>query len=228
MIVSGKFLSANQDDFLYCSVVEEYGKPWAVSPSSTRHAVISGCILIVMISAVVCDILPLFEASLSAVVLLVVTGCLELEQAFAAIKIRTLLTIIGTFGMGAAFQKTGVALMIANGLVSMASPGGETGILATVFFVSCMLGSFFHSTATVVLMFTICTEISSAQKIHLHRVLLVMMQGAASQFLTPISYQTNLMVYQAGGYEFTDFTKLGFGLCILNGVIVVTLVEVLI
>merc|ERR1719317_329573 len=38
MIVSGKFLSANQEDFLYCSVVEEYGKPWAVSPSSTKHA----------------------------------------------------------------------------------------------------------------------------------------------------------------------------------------------
>jgi len=129
--------------------------------------------------------------------------------------------------MGKAFQKTGVALMIANGLVSMASPGGEIGILATVYLVACLLGSFFHSTATVVLMFTICTGISTSQDIHLHKVLIVMMEGAASQFLTPISYQTNLMVYQAGGYEFTDFTKLGAGLCLINGVIAVALTTLL-
>jgi len=227
MIVTGEFLTKDQEEFLYCSVVEEYGKPWEVLPSDLAHAFMSGCILIAMIVIVVLNLYALFEASMLAVVLLIFTGCLKIEQAFAAIKIRTLLTIIGTFGMGKAFEKTGVALMIANGLVSMASPGGEIGILATVYLVACMLGSFFHSTATVVLMFTICTGISNSQGINIHKILIVMMEGAASQFLTPISYQTNLMVYQAGGYEFTDFTKLGFGLCIITGIVAVALTEII-
>jgi len=225
MVVTGEFLTKNQEEFLYCSVVEEYGKPWEELPSDTAHALMSGCILIGMILTVVLKLYALFEASMSAVVLLIFTGCLKTEQAFAAIKIRTLLTIIGTFGMGKAFEKTGVALMIANGLVSMASPGGEIGILATVYLVACMLGSFFHSTATVVLMFTICTGISTSQDINIHKILIVMMEGAASQFLTPISYQTNLMVYTDGEYDFTDFTKLGIGLCITSGIIIIAMTE---
>lgn len=213
----------DSEDFHYVNVIPVKGTK--TRPTDMCHMVYAGVVLILLIVSVSTKILTLFPASLSALLLLVFGGCLTTAQAFAAIKLRTVLTIVGTFGLGAAFKNTGVAQILAEHIIAITLPfAGAIGILVVLFILTFTLGSFFHSTATVILMFPICvTVVQSVPGITLHQAIMVLMQGASAQWLTPISYQTNLMVYEAGNYEFCDFAKLGVGMEILTVVLLIPL-----
>ena len=80
--------------------------------------------------------------------LLIINDC----DIFKTMFERTVLTIVGTFGIAAAFKKTGVASVVANILVGLSLPYGPVGVLTCIFMVTCLLGGFFHATATVILM----------------------------------------------------------------------------
>jgi len=194
-------------------------------PSDNWHRLYAGSVLVLMIAAVTSSVLELFQAALSALFLLVLGGCMTLEEVFQVLKIRTVLTIVGTFGIAAAFKKTGVASVVADILVGLSLPYGPVGVLTCIFMVTCLLGGFFHATATVILMFPICLKIANqVPGLTKHQLLLALMQGAGSQFLTPVCYQTNLMVYVPGGYEFTDYAKVGVGLQVVLGCIAIPII----
>jgi len=173
---------------------------------------IAGGILAVMVALVASNTLPLWEAVLSALVALCITKCTSLDSVIHAVKLRTVLTIVGAFGLGHAIGDTGVASALSHLLLSLLDPFGPLGLLVAIFASTVSLGVVFHGTAVVVLMYPICKEAASGMGIPIHQVMCVLMIAATCQMLSPISYQTNLMAYTAGDYEFTDFTKLGAGL----------------
>lgn len=188
----------------------------------------SGLILVVMISCVATDTVSLLQASLLATFALVLTGCLPQQEAFNAIKIRTILTIVGAFGIGKALGKTNVAKVVAMSMCKVLMPFGKRGIYAAVFAATVGLGAVFHATAVVILMFPVCEEMSHASELPLHPTLAMLMIGAGCQMLSPVSYQTNLMAFASGYYTFGDFPKVGIGMVIVIGVVSVCFVEVLV
>lgn len=184
---------------------------------------LSGGIVLTMILFVATNSLPLLQASMSAVFALILTGCIPLTTALAAVNLRTVLTIVGAFGLGKAISITNVATVLAQGLVTLMDPLGSIGMLSAIFIATCLLGVVFHATAVVILLFPVCVSVANEMALPVHQCLGPLMVGAGCQFLTPISYQTNLMVYAAAGYDFSDFARLGFGLTIVIGVVAVPL-----
>eukprot|EP00494_Astrolonche_serrata_P025424 UN25685 len=99
----------NSEEYPFIQQLQQADKP-----SDLFHIWYSGIILVSLITLVATSTLDLFTASLSALFLLCMGGCITVEQIFRAIKLRTILTIVGTFGIGAAFKETGVANVIAT------------------------------------------------------------------------------------------------------------------
>jgi len=178
-------------------------------PHKLYYQIVSSIILALMVGLVSSNTLPLLPACMSAAFAMVLTKCMTLEEAIGAIKIRTVLTIVGAFGLGEAIKKTNVATVLATNLAALLSPLGEPGLLAAIYIVTVALGVVFHATAVVVLIFPIAVECAQALDVPIHRSVCMLMIGAGCQMLSPISYQTNLMAYTAGAYDFNDFFKVG-------------------
>ena len=97
---------------------------------------------------------------------------------------------------------------------------GPIGALLSVALVTSVVGCVVSNNATVILMYPICATLAQNDMYRDHGITLrlllqVLMVGASSSFLTPVSYQTNLMVLEPGGYKFLDYARFGFGLQLL-------------
>jgi len=222
---SGDFTSVRMVPF----VDDEDEEDKKEAPKSSRNMAVSGIILVMMVCLVATNTVPLLQASLLATFALVSTGCLPQQDAFNAIKIRTVLTIVGAFGIGKAMGSTNVARVLATQLGHLLLPFGSTGVYTAIFVATVGLGIVFHATAVVILMFPICLELHHPYPdVPLHRCLAMLMIGAGCQMLSPVSYQTNLMAYASGHYTFADFPKVGIGMVCTIGVVAVCTVDQLV
>ena len=172
--------------------------------------------------------LTLLEASLLATGLLVATQCLTIDEAFAAIKGRDLVAIVAAYGVGAALGNTGVADTLAHRMCLLGKHLGASGLLALVYLVIALLGSIMSNQAVVILIYPILKQVADTQDLVSMRQLVdVLIIGSSSSFLTPFSYQTNLLVQHY--YDFADFLRVGSGLTLLltvaTSVLVATLVD---
>lgn len=186
----------------------------------TYAATLSGFIMLCMIALVASSTLKLTEGVLSCLTALVFTRCCSFETVIKAVKLRTVLTIVGAFGLGQAIRTENIADVMATALLHALGWAGPRGILLAIFCATIALGVVFHGTAVVVLMFPICQTAAAAMQppMPLHQVIALLCIAVTGQMLSPISYQTNLMAYNDGGYEFADFTKTGLGCVIILAV----------
>jgi len=189
------------------------GKDEKKDSRSTLKAAMAGCILWIMIVLVATSTLPLLEAVFLALLCLGFT-CVSLDSMIRAVKLRTVLTIVGAFGLGHAIGKENVAHVLAEMFLSLLEPFGHRGLLIAIFAVTVALGVIFHGTAVVVLMYPICSEAAFQKGLPIHQVMAVLCIAVSCQMLSPISYQTNLMAYSTCSYQFADFTRVGFGVVI--------------
>lgn len=190
-----------------------------------EKAVTAGCILLGLVALVSTSTLKLLEAVMVSLAAMVFFNITTMDAIVKAVKLRTVLTIVGAFGLGKAIGQEGVANILAEMLIFLLSPFGSRGLLVAVFAATVALGVIFHGTAVVVLMFPICLEVAQSMDIPIHQLIAVLCLSVSCQMLSPISYQTNLMAYSTGGYQFADFTKVGFGLVICIAVVTIPMCE---
>ena len=128
-----------------------------------------------------------------------------------------------SLALGTAMLKTGVAEMLANSLISIFLPFGKVALLAGIFLITSLLANLITNKAAVALIFPISLTMASNLSLPPQPFILVVAFAAAANFMTPIGYQTNLMVYGPGGYSFRDFFKIGFPLTLLYMATAVTI-----
>lgn len=165
---------------------------------------------VVLVSAL--NLMPITVAAIIGAVLVVLTGCLEIRQAYKAIEWNVLFLIYGMLGLGLAIDKTGGAERIAMGMVGLMDQFGPLAILATVYLLSSLLTELVTNNAVAILLTPIVISIAASMDVDARPFLVAVMFGASASFLTPIGYQTNTYVYGAGGYNFGDFLKIGIPL----------------
>ncbi|CAK9007476.1 unnamed protein product [Durusdinium trenchii] len=182
---------------------------------------------VMLIALVASNTMPLLEAALLSSFLMVLFGCLPQKKAFSAINLRIVLTIVGAFGIAKAVNRTNLAAVMARVICHLLAPFGCRGIYAGIFIATVGLGVVFHCTAVVSLLFPIVVAISESEDlpVPLHQAMAVLMMGATCQVLSPVSYQTNIMVFASGCYTFADFPRVGFGIVVLVGIISVGFVD---
>jgi di/tricarboxylate transporter len=177
---------------------------------------ISGTILVSMVTLASISQLnkDIFTLSLSASCLLVLFRCITIKQAFEAVKGRVLLAIFATYGLGAALGNTGVASLFADLLIYIGNLIGPIGLLTMIFLSVSCLSCVVSNQATVILMWPIVSVID-IHGLHIGQFAVILMMAASTSFATPIGYQTNLMVYEPGGYDFKDFARMGIPLTLI-------------
>ncbi len=191
----------------------------------TDKALLASIITGAMVFSVAFGFMSMLNAALLAAGAMLLTGCMTLHDAGRSVDFSTLMVIAAAMGLESAVTASGLSALIGEFLGGL---GGDNVYLAlAVVFVGCILmDAMVTNVASAVFMFPIAMTIASGLGVSFMPFVIVVMVGASCSFISPVSYQTNLMVYGPGKYSFGDFVKIGIPLSILVGVITVFLTPV--
>jgi di/tricarboxylate transporter len=195
-----------------------------VPPTRPRKAPLVAVIAIGLIVLTGLEIVPLLHAALVVPILLVATRSLSVAEARRAVDLNLVVLVAASFGLGAAVDSSGLGVVAANLLLGLAAPLGTLAVLAGLYLATILLTELLSNNAAAVLLFPVAVAAAAGLGIDSRPLVVTVLFGASLSFLTPVGYQTNLMVYGLGGYRFTDFTRLGTPVTIGAGLAVVALV----
>jgi di/tricarboxylate transporter len=192
-------------------------------PPNYKDAPLAVAITIGMVVLASSGLLSMLEAALVAAGLMIATGCTSGQVARRAPDWQVLVVIATSFGIGMALQKTGVAGVLADGIIGLAG-GSPWATLGLVFTTTALLTAIATNNVAALLTFPIALSAANHINVDVMPFAITIMIAASASFTTPIGYQTNLMVYNAGGYRFSDFVRIGLPLTLLVGLVTVGLV----
>jgi di/tricarboxylate transporter len=170
--------------------------------------------------------MSMLNAALLATGAMLLTGCMSLRYAGRSVDFSILIIIASAMGLEAAVTNSGLATKIADLLIQV---GGRNHYMAiTMVFLGCIaMDTLVTNVASAVFMFPIAIEMASTLGVNGMPFVMTLMVGASCSFISPMGYQTNLMVYEPGSYRFTDFVKMGMPLTIVVGVVTIVLVPLI-
>ena len=184
-----------------------------VLPAAHRapHAVLS---LAVAVGLMVSDLLPAMHAALVGCLLMGLFRCIDLDSAYRAISLRTLVLIAGMLPFGLALERTGGIDLAADGLVGLLGNASPYLILGTLFVMTVILGLFVVPAANAVLMAPLAMALAAEMGASPYPFAIVVALAASSAFMTPV-VPANAMVGTLGGYRFGDYAAMGLPLVVL-------------
>jgi len=168
--------------------------------------------------------LPLVAAVLLAMVAVVATDCLRAAELQRAIRLDVILLLGSLTSFSVAMQKTGLADALASGLLQGLEGWPTYGSLVVIFIGTTILTQVISNAASVALLAPIAVQLAPALDLSPSALLITVLFGASQSFLTPVGYQTNLMVFAPGRYRFLDVTRYGIGLTLIMTVLVPALI----
>ncbi|MHC4255542.1 MAG: SLC13 family permease [Planctomycetota bacterium] len=141
--------------------------------------------------------------------------CISIADARRSVDWRTLIAIAAAFGMAKALVNSGAVDSIAAFLVSRTEPLGPYAVLAAVYIMTSLLAATVTNNAAGALVFPFAVAIALGLGLNPRPFVMMVAFAASASFISPLGYQTNLMVYGPGGYRVTDFVKVGLPLNVL-------------
>ncbi len=187
----------------------------AIDLPHTSRAGIATAIIAGVIGAAALGLLPIMISALIGVVLCIVTRCLEWRHVRASIDTNLVVLIVAALALGEALMGTGATAWIAGLFVSAADELSPGLVIALLMLTAAFLTEIVTNNAVAILMTPMAFSIAQGLQLPVEPLVLAVMFGANMSYLTPVGYQTNLMVMNAGGYRFGDFVRLGLPLQIV-------------
>jgi di/tricarboxylate transporter len=167
---------------------------------------------------------PILFATLIGAVAMVVTGCLNIEEAYRAVDWKIIFLLGGILPLGLALEQTGAASWLTGKLLSHAISAGPLTVLAVLYLTTAVLTETMSNNAAAILLAPVAFSVAKIMDIDPRPLLVAITFAASTSFATPVGYQTNTMVYAPGGYRFSDFSKLGIPLNLMFWVLAVLLI----
>ena len=182
-----------------------------------------GAILGVMVLASF-GIMPIAGLAVIGATVVMLTGCVDPEDAFDAIDWRILFLIFGMLGLSQGLDNTGAAATVVEFIVGLTGGLGPLAALAAVYLFTSLLTEMISNNAVAVLVGPIVIAMAVQLGYDPRPFIMAVMFAASASFATPIGYQTNTFVYGAGGYRFRDFVMVGMPLNLLFAVVAVLVI----
>ncbi|HET7414087.1 MAG TPA: SLC13 family permease [Arthrobacter sp.] len=204
-------------DFLLVSALQDS------TPPDFKRAPWAVGILIAMVTTAAVGLLSILQSAFLAAAAMLLLRCMPYSKARRSIDISVLTVIAASFALGAAMSKTGAAKQIANWLLFTDDLAPWIG-LVLVYVMTVVFTELLSNNAAAVLMFPISVSVAEQLDVSFMPFVLAIMFAASASFMTPIGYQTNLMVMGPGGYRLSDYVRLGGPLSVLMGVTVLGIV----
>ena len=174
-----------------------------------KKAPLTVAIFLVLIIAATTGLAGIMVCALTAVLALIVTGCLPLKEAYRALQANVLMLIVGTIALGTAMEQTGASRYYADLFLGLFQGWGPTLVLCGFMVLTSISTHVLSNNATAVLLLPIALSAAAGLGVDSRPFIIAICLGASACFATPIGYQTNLLVYGPGGYRFSDYVKLG-------------------
>jgi di/tricarboxylate transporter len=148
-------------------------------------------------------------AMVIAAVIMVLTGCLSIEEAHESIDWRTVFLVAGMLPLGMAMEATGAAQYLADIMVGALGDYGATALLAGIYLLAALITQAMSNAAAIVLIVPIAVDTALALGANHLTFTMAVVIGAATSFLSPVGHKANVLVFGPGGYHFFDYARVG-------------------
>ena len=192
-------------------------------PTVRRKPLVVG-IAIAMLLLPSLTAVPLVASVLLATVAVVATGCLRPGELQRAIRLDVILLLGSLSSFSVALQSTGLADALAAGLIQLLQGWPTYSALMLIFIGTTLITQVMSNAASVALLAPVAVQLAPSLGLPATALLITVLFGASQSFLTPVGYQTNLMVFGPGRYRFLDVTRYGMGLTVIMTVLVPALI----
>ncbi|WP_435075125.1 SLC13 family permease [Halorubrum sp. HHNYT27] len=166
-------------------------------------------IVAAVIAVAALNVVPIFVSALGGIVAMVGTGCVKPNEVYSSVDWSVIFLLAGLIPLGVAMERTGAAAWLADVVVSFSGGLDAVVVLGLFYLFTALVTNVISNNASVVLMIPVAIDTAEAIGADPFSFVLAVTFAASTAMLTPIGYQTNLMVYGPGGYAFTDFFRLG-------------------
>jgi di/tricarboxylate transporter len=191
------------------------------------RALIALGIFAVMITLIFFNIFPILIAAMLGAIAMVLGRCITIEEAYKAIDWKIIFLLGGVIPLGLALEQTGTAAWLAGTLLQPLMSMGPLIVLAILYLITAMLTEIMSNNASAILLVPIALSAAELMGVSVRPFLVAITFAASTSFATPIGYQTNTMIYAPGGYQFSDFARIGIPLNIIFWIVTVALAPLL-
>lgn len=195
-------------------------------PIRRNKAPIAIAVILAVMLLAAFNVMSIAGLAIIGAVIVMVSGCIETDEAFDAIDWRILFLIFGMLGLSMGLENTGAAQFIVEHVVALTENIGPLGILFAIYVLTSLLTEMVSNNAVAVLIGPIAIALAQQLGLDPRPFIMAVMFAASASFATPIGYQTNTFVYGAGGYHFQDFVKVGLPLNIIFAVVAVIVIPI--
>jgi len=201
--------------------------PLGRKPPDTRRAPIAAAIMFGVVVSVMLGYAPISVAAVVGGTVMVLSGCLNMEQAYRAIEWRAIFLIAGMLPLGTAMASTGAATYLADQVMNLLGDAGPWPVIMGLYIVTAMATMIIPTAALVVLMSPIVLSAMADMGYAPETAMMAVAMAASASFTSPISHPANILVMGPGGYRFVDYLKVGVPLTIVVFIAVMILLPIL-
>lgn len=169
---------------------------------------------------------PIAIAAVTGAALMVLTGCLSMDEAYRAIEWKAVFLIAGMLPLGAAMEQTGAARMLAEGVVTLTGSLGPLAVIAGLFVLTSATAQTMPTAAVAVLLAPVALNTAQDLGLSPYALLMTVAIAASTSFMSPVSHPANVLVMGPGGYRFSDYIKLGLPLVLVTLIVVLLVLPV--
>ncbi len=191
----------------------------AQEPPRLNKAPIAALVMGIVLTSVIAGWLPIAIAAVIGVILMVITGCLTIEEAHRFIDWKAVFLIAGMLPLGIAMERTGAARILAESMVSVVGGMGPLAITAGLFILAALASQVLPNPAVAVLLAPIALNTAADLGVSPYPLMMAVAVSASAAFLSPVGHSANVLVMGPGGYRFSDYIKVGVPLTIVTLVV---------
>jgi di/tricarboxylate transporter len=215
-------LRKQRRDFVVMGQPEEM-----IALPARKKAPIAALILLGMLVAMILDVFPLATTSMLAGLLMILTGCLTIDDAYGVIDWKSIVLVAGMLPMSIALERVGVVNLVAQGLTTTLGNWGPVWVLAGLFFLTSLFTQVLSNTATTVLIAPIGLAAAIKLGVQPQAFMMGVAVAASMAMASPVASPVNTLVMGAGNYRFSDYIKVGTPLIFILLILSVLLLPII-
>ena len=184
-------------------------EPLEIERRRSKKAPIAAGIMIMVILLAILTNLGIAVSMVLGSVVMVLTGCLTMDEAYESIDWRTVFLVGGMLSLGIAMENTGTTEFLADNLLNLLGDFGPIGLLAGIYILSALITQPMSNAAAIVLIVPIAIDTALGLGVNHLTFTMAVVIGAATSFLSPVGHKANVLVFGPGGYKFADYPRVG-------------------